>query len=101
MRKETIEEVLYKLGEWGYTDLGYSGLEYEGKKTGTFKFHVPEEKDVKLIYDSQLKKFGLETRQPIFNFDQEYIYQLCREIKQISFEAKLLNLIIHNRETVL
>lgn len=101
MQTKTIEEVLYKLGEWGYTELGYNGFDCDGKHTGSFNFHVPKEKDVRLVYDPELRKFGLETNKTVLNFDTTYIDLLCREIKQVSMEASMLNCIIRNREEML
>lgn len=100
MHTKTIEEVLYKLEEWGYTELGYNGFDCDGKHTGSFNFHVPKDKYVRLVYDAELRKFGLETNKTVFNFDTTYIDILCREIRQVSFEAKSLNIIIRNREAM-
>lgn len=91
--KETVDELLFKLAEFGYVNTIYIN--------GDFLLGIPIEKDVKLVYDKLLCKFGIETRRTIYNMHSVYIDQLIREIKHTSYEAKVCNMILRRGEGLL
>lgn len=91
LKPQTINEVLAKLGSWGYINPTFSSEEFNFQVL----FYTPN-KDIhiRLSYDKEAERFGVETNAGMLNPDPATTQAVMAEIEACAFRARILNQIL-------